>query len=89
MDRKSSLSRKPKPKSHPAPVNAFIDKGLKTNSDQKTTVDDAAEIARVQLRLTKGKLREIDEALNRRKVKVSRHVWLLEAIEDKLEKETS
>lgn len=89
MDRKSALSRKPKPKPQNSPVDAFIDKGLNTNTEQKTTVDDAAEIARVQLRLTKGKLREIDEALNQRKVKVSRHVWLLEAIEDKLEKEIS
>ena len=89
MDKKSAMSRKPKPKTHPTPVDTFIDKGLKTNTAKKTSDDDATEIARVQLRLTKGKLREIDEALNQRKVRVSRHVWLLEAIEDKLEKETS
>lgn len=86
MDKKSAVSRKPKPKNQN--VDAFIEKGLRTGTENKTTIEDDTEIARVQLRLTKGKLREIDEALSLRKVKVSRHVWLLEAIEEKLEKET-
>jgi len=87
MDKKSALSRKPKPKNQK--VDAFIDRGLKTSNKNKPTIDDDTEVARVQLRLTKGKLKEIDEALSQRKVKVSRHVWLLEAIEEKLEKEMS
>lgn len=86
MDKKSAVSRKPKPQNQN--VDAFIEKGLRTGTENKTTIEDDTEIARVQLRLTKGKLREIDEALSLRKVKVSRHVWLLEAIEEKLEKET-
>ena len=86
MDKKSALSRKPKPKNQN--VDAFIDRGLKTSNRSKPSIDDDTEVSRVQLRLTKGKLREIDEALSQRKVKVSRHVWLLEAIEEKLEKET-
>lgn len=88
MDKKSALSRKPKNQnSH---VDAFIDRGLSTGIDEKKpTIDLDTEVSRVQLRLTKGKLREIDEALSQRKVKVSRHVWLLEAIEEKLEKEMS
>ncbi|MGV2831590.1 hypothetical protein [Myxosarcina sp. GI1(2024)] len=59
-----------------------------SGNKKKPTSDDDNEVARVQLRLTKGKLREIDRVLSQRKVKVSRHVWLLEAIEEKLEKET-
>lgn len=86
-NKKSALSRKPK--SQDRDVDAFIDRGLKSVTENKTTIDDETEVARVQLRLTKGKLREIDEALSQRKVKVSRHVWLLEAIEEKLEKESS
>ena len=88
MDKKSALSRKPKPKNQNLQVDAFIDRGLSTGTEKKPTIDDDTEVARVQLRLTKRKLREIDEALSQRKVKVSRHVWLLEAIEEKLEKET-
>ncbi|BAZ47390.1 hypothetical protein NIES4102_44360 (plasmid) [Chondrocystis sp. NIES-4102] len=86
MDKKSALSRKPKPKNQN--VDAFIARGLSTGTEKKLTIDDDTEVSRVQLRLTKGKLKEIDEALSQRKVKVSRHVWLLEAIEEKLEKET-
>ena len=89
MDKKSALSRKPKPKNKDSHLDAFIDRGLKTSNKSKPTIDLDTELARVQLRLTKGKLKEIDEALSQRKVKVSRHVWLLEAIEDKLEKEMS
>ena len=87
MDKKSAVSRKPK--SQDRDVDAFIDRGLRSGTENKTTIDDETEVARVQLRLTKGKLREIDEALSQRKVKVSRHVWLLEAIQEKLEKESS
>lgn len=89
MDKKSALSRKPKTKNHNPHVKAFIDQGLSTGTKKEPTIDDDNEVSRVQLRLTKGKLREIDEALSQRKVKVSRHVWLLEAIEEKLEKEMS
>ena len=88
MDKKSALSRKPKPKNKDIQVDAFIDRGLTTSNKNKPTIDLDTSVSRVQLRLTKGKLKEIDEALSQRKVKVSRHVWLLEAIEEKLEKET-
>ena len=85
MDNKSAISRKPKSQK----VDAFINKGLQSNEPAQPTVSEQEQIARVQLRLSKAKLRQIDEALNQRKVKVSRHVWLLEAIEEKLERETS
>ena len=85
MDKKSAVSRKPKSKK----VDEFIEKGLQSGKTKKPDGVDEPEIARVQLRLTKEKLNQIDEALGKRKVKVSRHVWLLEAIEEKLEKETS
>ena len=87
MDKKSAVSRKPKFNNLDA--DAFINRGLKTSPEKLPTIDDDTEVARVQLRLTKGKLREIDEVLSLRKVKVSRHVWLLEAIEEKLEQEAS
>ena len=83
MDKKSAISRKPKSEK----VDAFINKGLQPIESSKPEVSEQEQIARVQLRLSKAKLRQIDESLNQRKVKVSRHVWLLEAIEEKLEKE--
>ncbi len=84
MDKKSAISRKPNSQK----VDAFINKGLQSSESAQPTTSEQEQIARVQLRLSKGKLRQIDEALNQRKVKVSRHVWLLEAIEEKLERET-
>ena len=85
MDKKSAISRKPNSQK----VDAFINKGLQNSESAQPTVSEQEQIARVQLRLSKSKLRQIDESLNQRKVKVSRHVWLLEAIEEKLEKEAS
>lgn len=77
----SSLSRKPtKPN-----VDSFIDKGLKATPAKKESND--SEISRLQLRLPKSKVQQIDEALEKKRVKVSRHHWILEAIEEKLERE--
>ena len=85
MDKKSAISRKPNSQK----LDAFINKGLQSSESAQPEVSEQEQIARVQLRLSKSKLRQIDESLNQRKVKVSRHVWLLEAIEEKLEKEAS
>jgi len=86
MNKKSAIRKKPSQEA----VDNFINKGIQDESTANTknsTPKSKDEISRVQLRLSKGKLEEIDDALNKRKVKVSRHVWLLEAIEEKLERE--
>lgn len=85
MDKKSAISRKPNSQK----VYAFINNGLQSSESTQPEVSEEEPIVPVQLRLRKSKLRQIDESLNQRKVKVSRHVWLLEAIEEKLEKEAS
>lgn len=77
----SSLSRKPAQ----AGVDSFIDKGLKATPAKKESND--SEISRLQLRLPKSKVQQIDEALEKKRIKVSRHHWILEAIEEKLERE--
>ncbi len=86
MNKKSAIRKKPSQDD----VENFINKGIQDKSTANTknsTSKSKDEISRVQLRISKGKLEEIDTALNNRKVKVSRHVWLLEAIEEKLERE--
>jgi hypothetical protein len=70
MDKKSAISRKPNSQK----VDAFINKGLQSSESAQPEVSEQEQIARVQLRLSKSKLREIDESLNQRKVKVSRRV---------------
>lgn len=82
----SSLSRKPA-KAQEADVSDFINKGLDTPAAKKESRD--SEISRLQLRLPKSKVQQIDEALEKKRVKVSRHHWILEAIEEKLEREGS
>jgi hypothetical protein len=81
MVKKSAISKKPSNQK----VDDFINKGIE-DSDKKSS-NSNNDTARVQLRLKKEKLAEIDKLLNQRKVKVSRHVWFMEAIEEKLERE--
>lgn len=81
MNKKSSLSRKPAK----ADVNNFISKGLDAPSPKTGNADN--EISRLQLRLLRTKVQQIDEALNKKRVRTSRHHWILEAIEEKLERE--
>ena len=83
----SSLSRKPAKAQEAKDVSNFINKGLDTPAAKKESNDSA--ISRLQLRLPKSKVQQIDEALEKKRVKVSRHHWILEAIEEKLEREGS
>lgn len=86
MNKKSSsLSRKPAKAQEARDVSNFINKGLDTPAAKKENSD--SEISRLQLRLPKTKVQQIDEALEKKPVKVSRHHWILEAIEEKLERE--
>ena len=69
-------------------VDKFINKGLKTSeSESSSTANGKEQIFRVQLRLPKSKVEQIDLMIRERDVKVSRHVWFLEAIEEKLKRE--
>ena len=84
MSSKSAISRKPNKKG----LDSFINVGLQPSKPSKNTTSDEEQIARLQLRLTKGKVNQIDSAISERKIKIPRHLWLLEAIEEKLERDT-
>lgn len=83
MNKKPGVTRKPQ-KEHE--LENYINKGLSSKTDSSSASEDDNSIVRVQLRLSKSKLDQIDSLLSNRSVKVSRHVWLLEAIEEKLNK---
>ncbi|NEP03003.1 MAG: hypothetical protein F6K58_31015 [Symploca sp. SIO2E9] len=83
MNKQSAIARK----SLPEEIDSFIKAELQSSPTPEESISDEQQAARVQLRLWKGKLNQIDSVLNKRKVKVSRHTWLLEAIEEKLERE--
>ncbi len=77
------ISNKPKKKT--VDVDALINKGGSVAA--KETMGAASTLLRLQLRLPPNILARIDKVIARRVAKPSRHFWLLEAIEEKLERE--
>jgi hypothetical protein len=57
--------------------------GQNLEEDSKDSQDED-EIKRVQLRIPQPKLDQMDEARRKRPGKLSRHTWIMEAIEEKL-----
>ncbi|KAF0139097.1 MAG: hypothetical protein FD122_3505 [Stygiobacter sp.] len=68
-------------------VNTTKSKPAKKHSDQETEEKYPDERYSVQLRLLGTTLKEIDEIIKKRRVKPSRHMWLEEAIFEKLDRE--
>jgi len=85
----STVIRKPRPLtskvSHPseAEIQAVIHKGLSGPSGQTNE-----EEAQVKLRLPVTLLRRIDAAVKAQPIKTPRHRWLIEAIVEKLSRES-
>jgi len=86
----STITRRPKPvssqTSHPSEtdVRAVIRKGLSGPVDESA---DMAE-AQVKLRLPAALLRRVDAAVKAQAIKTPRHRWLIEAIVEKLGRES-
>jgi hypothetical protein len=86
-----AISRRPKPTlvaAAPAvDVDALINKG---GSVARSVAEPAAisKPAPVVLRMPPDVLARIDQAVEARRVKVPRHTWLMEAVIEKLERET-
>jgi hypothetical protein len=80
-----------KPKStaqKPQNVEDFIQKGGSAAQETEVSNDgDEAEVRGLKLRLPAELLKEVDEAVDRRRPVPSRHQWILEAIYEKLERE--
>ena len=85
-----AISRKPKQSSNAAAkhvdVDALISKGGsvagKNAGQEKDTVP-------VILRVPEDILRKVDASVQARRLKTPRHTWLLEAVLEKLEKESN
>lgn len=82
-----AIARKPKTsekRTGELNINALINKGgsIAENSD-KATVDKP-----ILIRVPVEALKKIDEMVGAKKIKTPRHTWLLEAIFEKLERET-
>jgi hypothetical protein len=71
-------------------VEDFIQKGGSAAQETEASHDgDEAEVRGLKLRLPAELLKEVDEAVDRRRPVPSRHQWILEAIYEKLEREIS
>jgi hypothetical protein len=86
-----TLTRRPKPArvttTPPVDVEALISKGgsvARAGAEPATS----AKTAPVVLRLPPDVLTRVDRAVEARRVKVPRHTWLMEAVIEKLERET-
>jgi hypothetical protein len=85
-----AITRKPKQSSgagaKPVDVNALISKGGsvggKNGGQEKETVP-------VILRVPEDILQKVDASVQARRIKTPRHTWLLEAVLEKLERESA
>lgn len=94
-----ALNRKPKRKEQiekdeqtPVPeevIAKLINKGGTSGDDAPAKVDTLEDetVKRVQLRVANSKLAEIDKVRKKRPGKLSRHTWIMEAIEEKLQRD--
>ena len=67
-----------------AEIAALIEKGGSVASKREKNL---VKPQFIQLRLDRDLLASIDAALHKRRVKIPRHTWILEALYEKLERE--
>jgi len=81
------IARKPKskPKVSEKTITEIIEKGGSVPAEK--TVKSKSEQT-VNLRLPEDLLDEIDNLVGARRVKTSRHTWLMEAVVEKIDRET-
>jgi len=89
-----AITRKPKPavsvEAKPTvDVDALISKGGSVARAETAEPLPAVKAVPVVLRLPSDVLAQVDQVVEARRVKVPRHTWLIEAVIEKLERETS
>jgi hypothetical protein len=88
----STITRKPSAQQASTPPNeaeidALIHQGLSRPKDYSGSPSEEEE-QQVVLRLPRALLRRVDVAVKQRPLKTPRHRWLMEAILEKLERES-
>jgi hypothetical protein len=89
----STITRKPSghqastPPPSEAEIDALIHQGLSRPEDHPEASSDAEE-QQVVLRLPRALLQRVDIAVKQRPLKTPRHRWLMEAILEKLDRES-
>lgn len=83
-----AVTKKPKKKDKDKPVDveALIRKGGSVAGEAEAT---PAKSAAVVLRIPADVIGRVDQAVRSRRIKTPRHTWLLEAVMEKLDRESS
>ncbi len=77
-----------KPKKENVKIDDLINKGGSVPSEKKPkSKPDEDKIIPVQLRLKKKELDYLDNHLNNRPFKIPRHTWIIQAIQEKLDRD--
>lgn len=84
-----ALSRKLSKQTDTISVEDLILKGGSSGVDTEEGEESSEDLKRVQLRIPMDKLSQIDQAVGKRPGKLSRHTWIMEAIEEKLARDSS
>ena len=84
------IAPKPKPAGNSAVnVEALINRGGSDSQGGKANGAAANAIEQVKLRIPAAMLRQVDAAVATRRLKTPRHSWILEAIDEKLQREAA
>lgn len=82
-----ALSRKlskTESESKPSVEDLIMKGGSSGDAAEEEILSDEEDLKRVQLRVPPSKLNQIDKMVKKRPGKLSRHTWIMEAIEEKL-----
>lgn len=88
-----AIERKPKPSETQAKeqsINALINKGGSVGEDIEYDSSNAKQTGDkpILIRIPAEAVKKIDEIVSAKKIKTPRHTWLLEAVFEKLEKDS-
>ena len=87
--KRPAVTRKPGADTPPAgeeAIAAFISKGGSIPHEPSPAEEERTE-ARINFRLPGDMLAEVDAAIKHRRIRISRNTWLLEAVQEKLDRE--
>jgi hypothetical protein len=87
-----TVTKKPKAKSEPqgVDVDALIRKGGSVAGEAEgVTAAQASKVTSVIVRVPADVMERIDQAVQARRIKTPRHTWLMEAIVEKLDRESN
>ncbi len=88
------ISRKPKARTEEEFINQANDdvlleaKVISKLESSENQLDDESDIQPLKLRVPRDLVKDIDNLLSQRKPKISRHNWILEALYEKLDRDS-